>query len=87
MLGFNMVLKAKEKFNAFKASIIIAIFLFVFGLIVGIFLEHYFVEPVFNKKIHSELAECEIKKDLQEEQLNYYIACLQEKCSLNPNNC
>ncbi|MBS3062208.1 MAG: hypothetical protein J4215_06525 [Candidatus Diapherotrites archaeon] len=63
----------------FTPSRIFMIFLFVFGVIVGLFVQHQIVEPLFNQGLTGGLNECLSSKKLLNQEIQQCYADLQQK--------
>ncbi len=74
----------KKRF--FSIQKMFVIFLFIIGIIIGAYIEHTMIEPSFNESLNQQLDKCELKKSIQDEQLDAYLKCLQKE-DINPYEC
>lgn len=67
------------KGSVWSSQAVIFISILVFGLIVGIIISHYYVEPLLSGKIISTSEPCYAKTTMLETQLDDCYKCLDDK--------
>lgn len=54
----------KRKKKGFSSQLVLLLFCLLFGLIVGILVAHFYIEPILAPQTIQELAQCKAQKDL-----------------------
>ena len=69
--------KALRK-GLFSQQRIMFLALFIVGLLIGLYLEHTFIEPAISNDTNERIALLSAKNNLQTEQIQVYAQCLQK---------
>ena len=76
--GIEGISAPGRKRSFWSSRKIITTFVLIFGIIVGIILSHYFVEPIIGQQYFNKYLNCESTRKLLDEQV--------DECLLNLNN-